>query len=726
MTKLDYALKYAQLGWHVFPTHYVRSDGSCSCGNLQCKSIGKHPIHYLTKRGKDDSTTNPELITSWWERVPDANIAVHLMPSGLVAIDIDPRNGGIETIDALESVHGKVDAEILQLTGGGGEHRVFSLSSTSPLQLPGTLGNGVDVKRNGYIIVEPSNHKSGGKYLWEGNSDPLEGAVASPLPDWIRDKGINSISNIVLSDSFLPIPADLKRDLIEALEYYPAKTRDDWLHVGFAIHQLNAGQEGYQLFDAWSAKSEHYNPAGLMTAWRSFKNKGINNITYRTIFAKAQENGWVNGSTTIDPPEVVPTTVIQKSAQKIDHLYKIPCPRLQEVSQWFNGLAEEYHPMISTLGALAFGSIITGRKYRSTNKNWTSMMFVLSGASGIGKNYIQVGIERLLLHAGLERRIAGDFYTHQAAIYASLKKAPVHICISDEFGENFFEARKNNNSNKMTVFKALKKVYSSCDHLFKAETYASLKSDDSRTPIMNPSLTLLGLTTPLQFFSEIKTSHIEGGLMNRFVVASVNREQLKKPVVRSDIPPDEMVEYFKTVAHNTIEVGFDMAPNPVVVPFSDSAMALFDQFLDEQIAYAQQLGDESGLSAMPNRWRENAMRMATMLAAINHPTNPIITDKEAQWSIEFVRYCGKELIYNLNQQSAETAYHADLNRVCQFIAEAGEKGRTKSELLRRFRGIKSKEMDEIKNHLNGDGSILIKLDKTGGRNSERYFIRNGK
>lgn len=721
MNKLEYALKYAQLGWRVFPTHYVKQDGSCSCGSLDCKSVGKHPIARLTRRGQEEATTDTNTIKAWWTQEPDANIAVHLTPSGLVAIDIDPRNGGLETIEALENEYGKIESDVLQLTGGGGEHRVFSLSSTSPLQLPGKLGAGVDVKRNGYIIVEPSNHKSGGTYVWEGSSDPLEGVIPSPLPDWIRDKGTIQSNASSYANVFDPIPDDIKRDFVEALKFYKATTRDHWLHVGFALHQLNAGQEGFDMFDQWSAQSEHYNPAGLMQAWRSFKNKGLSGITYRTIFQKAQEDGWINGVKPAEVPVEVPPTVIQKLRQKLDYFYKIPSPKLQEVCEWFNGLAEEYHPMISTLGALALGSVVTARKYRSTNKNWTSMMFVLSGPSGIGKNYIQVGIERLLLKAGLSRRISGDFYTHQSAIYSALKQAPVHICISDEFGENFFEARKNNNSNKMTVFKALKKVYSGCDHLFKAETYASKIDDASRQPILNPALTLLGLTTPMQFFSEIKASHIEGGLMNRFVVVSVDRDDLKKPFNRSDEPPLELVEFFKNLAHNKIDVGYDMQPHPVTVTFSQEAKTLFDEFLVEQSNYAISLGEESGLAAMPNRWRENAMRMATMIAAINNPDSPTITAEVAQWCIDFVRYCGHTIIANLSCLASENEYQSEMNKVHQYILDAGPSGRTGTELSRRFRNIKRRDMDEIKRHLIEDGSILEIAKETSGR-TLNYFI----
>jgi RecA-family ATPase len=45
----------------------------------------------------------------------------------------------------------------------------------------------VDVKCNGYIVVEPSIHPSGKTYSWEFSSNPLDGVVPSPLPDWLRN-----------------------------------------------------------------------------------------------------------------------------------------------------------------------------------------------------------------------------------------------------------------------------------------------------------------------------------------------------------------------------------------------------------------------------------------------------------------------------------------------------------------------------------------------------------
>jgi hypothetical protein len=47
-SSLDYALKYAAIGWNVFPV-WGAKDGRCRCGGL-CKSPGKHPVEHIAHR----------------------------------------------------------------------------------------------------------------------------------------------------------------------------------------------------------------------------------------------------------------------------------------------------------------------------------------------------------------------------------------------------------------------------------------------------------------------------------------------------------------------------------------------------------------------------------------------------------------------------------------------------------------------------------------------------
>lgn len=169
-TPLAYALAYAALGWHVFPVEHR----------------AKTPLGRLVPRGHLGATMDPDTISRWWRMAPDAGIGVSLAASGLVAIDVDPRNGGTEAFEALQAEHGPLRSEVMAYTGGGGEHHVFVLPPGMHPTLPGSLGPGIDVKCNGYIVVEPSIHPNGKAYGWEASSSPLDGVAPSPLPDWLR------------------------------------------------------------------------------------------------------------------------------------------------------------------------------------------------------------------------------------------------------------------------------------------------------------------------------------------------------------------------------------------------------------------------------------------------------------------------------------------------------------------------------------------------------------
>src|SRR5260370_30372544 len=95
-TMLRAALWYAKHGLPKFPVHGVIGD-RCSCGKHDCKHPGKHP---RTQHGFKDATTDAETIRIWLKKWPTANIAIPAgAASGWLVLDIDPRNGGNESLE---------------------------------------------------------------------------------------------------------------------------------------------------------------------------------------------------------------------------------------------------------------------------------------------------------------------------------------------------------------------------------------------------------------------------------------------------------------------------------------------------------------------------------------------------------------------------------------------------------------------------------------------------
>ncbi len=171
MTTLEYALQYARQGWAVFPLHAV-IEGRCTCGKLDCKSPGKHPI---TPKGFKDATKDPETIRYWWSHEPFHNIGIATgSVSGLIVVDVDlgPEKEGEASMQALEDEVGPLPRNVVVLTGGGGYHIYLRMPDQPVRNSAGTLGKNLDVRANGgYVVAPPSSHISGFNYEWSVSYD---------------------------------------------------------------------------------------------------------------------------------------------------------------------------------------------------------------------------------------------------------------------------------------------------------------------------------------------------------------------------------------------------------------------------------------------------------------------------------------------------------------------------------------------------------------------------
>lgn len=313
-SRLDYALKYTQkLGWSVIPCHWIE-DGQCSCNKKDCPSPGKHP---LTRHGIKDATRDEQQIRDWFEQWPQANIAVATgKTSGILVIDVDPRNGGNDTLDDLIENNGPLPDTAQALTGGGGQHFILEYTDIAQQALRAQVahraaqgtggktgtGAGIDVQGDGkYIIVEPSDHISGTAYTWEGSSDPLEGVKPARLPQhWLCEPVVLKSHPQALqvpqgqpgtqtaNDPGLSLDPQTLQDLRSALNFVPADERDTWIAMGARLKDLGAA--GREIWISWSQTSDKWRPQDAKQ-WDGLK---AERTGYQAIFKDAQARGWIN------------------------------------------------------------------------------------------------------------------------------------------------------------------------------------------------------------------------------------------------------------------------------------------------------------------------------------------------------------------------------------------------------------------------------------------------
>lgn len=183
MRTIDYAMSYASMGWMVIPLHSVIG-GKCTCRG-QCSSPGKHPT---TPKGLNNATISEPVISAWWRKWPWANVGVVTgVISRFIALDIDPRHGGEESLDSLQQAHGKLPETVEAITGSGGRHILFRHPGGQVRNRAG-LEPGIDARGDGgYIVVAPSMHVSGNEYAWEASSEPGQVPMAE-APQWLLQK----------------------------------------------------------------------------------------------------------------------------------------------------------------------------------------------------------------------------------------------------------------------------------------------------------------------------------------------------------------------------------------------------------------------------------------------------------------------------------------------------------------------------------------------------------
>ncbi|MBY0457869.1 MAG: bifunctional DNA primase/polymerase, partial [Gemmataceae bacterium] len=132
------ALRYAALGWPVFPAWGVK-DGRCLCGGDDCRP-GKHPFGRAVPRGHHDATTDPDLLRQWFI-TPFVNVGVNVGKAKALVLDPDAKHGGVETLARLEAELGPLPHGPLAVTGGGGRHHWLDAFSdiTKNFTLPGGI-----------------------------------------------------------------------------------------------------------------------------------------------------------------------------------------------------------------------------------------------------------------------------------------------------------------------------------------------------------------------------------------------------------------------------------------------------------------------------------------------------------------------------------------------------------------------------------------------------------
>ncbi len=718
---IQHALKYAsELAWAVVPLHSI-VNGICSCKE-SCKSPGKHP---RTMQGVKDATTDVDKIKHWWGMWPDANIGVATGKiSSIFVVDVDPRNGGNETLEAIEQANKKLPDDIYAITGGSGKHLVYQYPEQGirSRKLPG----GIDIKSDGgYIVVAPSNHISGKDYEWEASSDPFDGIVIPPAPDWWLShlQNLDVPQSIESSDTLLS-PEQIQ-EIRSALTIIPSDDRDLWIRMGMALHSTRAGNQAYGLWNEWSQQSDKYDPTDTSRVWNSFgEDRGV---TLSTLFLQAKKRGWVEPIT--QPAVVQGSPAILASATMPDLPEELlnPTGAIKLIYDYMTVTARKIQPLYFLNAAISLVGTIMGQKYESDTGLRTNMYMISIGPTASGKDHARKCIKDILAASNLTKYLGGEEIRSGQGLLAAMERSSNSLFQLDEFGL-FLQSAQNPNSgaHRAEVMTILMKLFSSANTVFMGSEYADQKNKP-RVELKYPCCHLHATTTGAEFFPALSSTHVINGYLNRMLVLETKIRHPKEQKGKRIPPPTEILEWIdettniKAITGGGNLHGFNVEA-AITISNSDGAERLQNELADKVRSLTAD-EDQYQIDALWGRAVEHTMKLATIIAGSNrHET---VHESDMQYAKTFVEYAVETLAVSVKDRISDSPLQAKVKECFNAIRDAGEKGLTDRELSRNraFAKLALRERTEVMSILTQEGKIgRFKMDSTGGRRREAWGV----
>lgn len=722
---LDAALRYASIGWHVFP----------------CRP-NKRPH---TEHGFHDASLDHDQIVAWWRQWPDAQIGVACGASGLCVIDLDigERKDGVATFAVLCQEHGEDWCGLKASTPRGGRHLVF-LAPTPPIGCSTDVRPGIDVRGDGGYVVVPSPASPGREWIvgdpFEHNSVTGESDLG-PMPAWLEAfarGGKRSPAPESPSGQAPPVEllASQVADITAALAHVDPDPRETWIRVGMALKSTGARDQAYAIWCEWSQRSPKFDPKVQARQWASLREffRDGHEITIATLFHMAQECGYVG-----TPGAEVACEVACEVAAEVGALVDVPAdagpsaarrdeprPRFDpslinvpgivgDITEWLLSCSTRRQPALCLASAIATVGAVLGRRVATPTDLRTNVYCLGIGETACGKDASVRMPQLLLTRAGLNWCVGPGEWKSDSGMRAALIESPSHCAYLDEFAKRLAAMSEKHVPPHLRGIKSyLLEFFGAANSVHLAPAYAD-RVANKPMPIEQPNLCLYGTGVPSEMFAAFDGNAIRDGFLNRFLPFWVDDAMPeRRRVCRAD-PPAELVERMRALAEATKCGDFDglasAAPTVRIVEMSDDALALLADIEAEndQRILDMRRGDERDhdLADLWVRCGAHISKLALIRAVGDDPTPGRCIDvDDLAWARDVVVWCLRRTMIEARDHIAANETEANGQKVFRIVDRAGRKGITASDLTRATQWLRRSERKDTIATLIESGRIV--------------------
>ncbi len=322
------------------------------------------------------------------------------------------------------------------------------------------------------------------------------------------------------------------------------------------------------------------------------------------------------------------------------------------VSKWLYDSAWKPVPEFATLGALGMCSVLFGRRYTTPTGLGLNLYLIGLGGAGFGKDHSLKAVQALLADAGMQYLVGPGDFSSDSALEHVMRQRPCFVMPMDEIGM-FFQGVTGRNSGgfEKRIRKVLLEIYTRSDGMWTGKQKTPVQgsravSDTASEPVYNPTISILGMSTPTEFYAGLTESNLKDGVVARMTIAAPSRRPLSRKSREAPVPPRELVALVKAAAGQYPQQGGNLQgsnwrtstnkPTLYTVPWESDAVR--DKWAGIEDWQVGAIDEDPAKDGTVSRAAEQTLKMATIRAVSRSPAAPVVRDDDIDWGWAMVSH----------------------------------------------------------------------------------------
>lgn len=365
------------------------------------------------------------------------------------------------------------------------------------------------------------------------------------------------------------------------------------------------------------------------------------------------------------PPPVDLTTIQQKLEQQLAEMHNpepekeikplpkrsdwdLPDGLVGELIRFFYDASPLPVPEIAIATALGLMAGVCGRSYNISASGLNQYILLLAN-TGAGKDSIGKNIDKLMsevlrtVPAASEFIGPGEIASPQALIKYMDKTSTSFVTLAGEVSLLLKQiCGMRANRHEIGLKRLLLQLYGASGHgnTFKPMIYSD--SANNTKSIASPAFTLLGESTPEEFYEMLSDEMVRSGFLPRFSIIEYDgkRPHMNKHHYKVK-PSTQLVERFSMLCAYSLQL--NNGNNIINVQCDEHAQKILDDF---ELKCHNSLNDANNETQrhLWNRAHLKALRLSALLSVGVNYLNPVINHEQAMWAIKMIEKDVKNLL----------------------------------------------------------------------------------